>query len=291
MAVYERTYRGYDGPLTADRGRLAILPRYAYAQVFASRFFVAYFALCFLVPLACGATLWVLHNLETIGKKFGVEVESLGGFSLGGWHVVGFLFWQGVIFGFPLALVVGPTLVSSDMRDNGLALYLSRPFSRTEYILGKLSVLALLLSAITWVPGLLLLAMQGWLGGREWLAESWMLAPGLVLAALIWILILSLIALSISALVKMRTFARAALLGVFILSGGIATAINGMWNTQWGDLVNISALIRTAWSSVLGVNIGNDQIPAAAAWIALGALCVFCTALLYRRVRAYEVVR
>ena len=46
-----------------------------------------------------------------------------------------------------------------------LPLYLARPFCRTEYILGKIAVLVILLSAITWVPGLLLFLLQAYLGG------------------------------------------------------------------------------------------------------------------------------
>src|SRR5258707_13066390 len=52
--------------------------------------------------------------------------------------------------------VNGPPLVSRDLRNNALPLYLCRPFTRTEDVLGKMSVLLILLSAITWIPQLLL---------------------------------------------------------------------------------------------------------------------------------------
>jgi hypothetical protein len=52
-------------------------------------------------------------------------------------------------FAFFVALLVGPPLVSRDLRNNALPLYLCRPFSRTEYVLGKMSVLLILLSMIT----------------------------------------------------------------------------------------------------------------------------------------------
>ena len=42
-------------------------------------------------------------------------------------------------FAFFVALLVGPPLVSSDLRNNALPLYLCRPFSRTEYVMGKMS--------------------------------------------------------------------------------------------------------------------------------------------------------
>ena len=50
---------------------------------------------------------------------------------------------------FFIAAFAGPGLISPDLTNGALPLYLSRPFSRAEYTLGKFSVLALLISAIT----------------------------------------------------------------------------------------------------------------------------------------------
>jgi hypothetical protein len=64
-----------------------------------------------------------------------------------------------------LAAFVGPGQVSPDLANNALSLYLARPFSRVEYVLGKMSVLAILMSLMTWMPGLLLFGLQGYLEG------------------------------------------------------------------------------------------------------------------------------
>ena len=66
-----------------------------------------------------------------------------------------FQYWvvvqQGYL-GFFLAMLVGPPLVSRDLTNNALPLYLCRPFSRTEYVVGKMAVVMILLSAMTWIP-------------------------------------------------------------------------------------------------------------------------------------------
>ena len=41
MAVYKRSYRGYAGPLTPTWSRFAILPRYAYRDLFQSKIMTA----------------------------------------------------------------------------------------------------------------------------------------------------------------------------------------------------------------------------------------------------------
>ena len=51
-----------------------------------------------------------------------------------------------------LVLVVGPDLVSQDLRFNALPLYFSRPLRRIDYFLGKLGVIALFLAAVAVVP-------------------------------------------------------------------------------------------------------------------------------------------
>ena len=51
-----------------------------------------------------------------------------------------------------LVLVVGPNLVSRDLRFNALPLYFSRPLRRFDYFLGKLGVIGYFLAAIAIVP-------------------------------------------------------------------------------------------------------------------------------------------
>lgn len=72
-----------------------------------------------------------------------------------------FLTWE-LWFSMILVLVVGPNLISQDLRYNALPLYFSRPLRRIDYFLGKLGVivgiigLALIVpSAIAYVAGLL----------------------------------------------------------------------------------------------------------------------------------------
>ena len=87
---------------------------------------------------------------------------------------------------------VGPVLISGDLTNGALPLFLSRPFSRVDYVLGKLAVLGLLLSAVTWIPCLLLFSLQAGLARNGWIwSHLWMVVP-IILCSAIWILTLSL---------------------------------------------------------------------------------------------------
>src|SRR5947207_15986814 len=81
---------------------------------------------------------------------------------------------QGIL-GFFLAMLIGPQQVSRDLTNNGLPLYLCRPFSRTEYVVGKMSIVIILLSAITSAPGLILFFLESYLAVWSCLVRnSWM---------------------------------------------------------------------------------------------------------------------
>jgi ABC-2 type transport system permease protein len=53
-----------------------------------------------------------------------------------------------------LILLVGPNLISQDLRYNALPLYFSRPLRRFDYCLGKLGVIVALLAAVIVVPSI-----------------------------------------------------------------------------------------------------------------------------------------
>jgi ABC-2 type transport system permease protein len=58
-----------------------------------------------------------------------------------------------------LILLVGPELISQDLRFNALPLYLSRPLRRIDYLVGKLGVIATFLGMVIIVPSLLAYAL------------------------------------------------------------------------------------------------------------------------------------
>ncbi|HEY9421284.1 MAG TPA: hypothetical protein VIW92_07720, partial [Thermoanaerobaculia bacterium] len=193
---------------------------------------------------------------------------------------------------FLLTMGVGPALVAPDLRNNGLALYLSRPFSRAEYVLGKMSVLMILLSLITWIPGLLLFFFQSYLEGFGWLRENAAIGFNLFVGSWVWILVLSLVSLAISAWVKWKPVARVALLVVFYVFIGFAAALNEALDTWWGWLLSIWTAVQNVWASMFGLKMDTEMtMPLWSAWLTLAGCCLLCLWLLSRRIKAYEVVR
>jgi ABC-2 type transport system permease protein len=289
MAVYERSYRRYDGPLTTRRQRFLVVPRYALADVMRGRAFVMFYLLCFFPPFAGLIVIYLRHNLSAL-KVLGLPLERLrqalpidaGFFSQG-------LSLQAV-FAFLMVVAVAPALVAPDLRNNGLALYLSRPFSRAEYMLGKLAVLALLISTITWVPGILLFLLQGYLEGGGWFG-----AQARVLGALFagsWVLIIaySLLALAVSAWVKWKPVARIALVILFFVTNAFGHIMEMALGTWWSEMISFRQVIETVSAGLFGLP-PQTGMPVWAAWVSLVAGSLLCLALLARRVRAYEVVR
>lgn len=297
MAVYKKTYRRYEGPLTAPWQRLFIIPRYAFEDMRRRRVLNSFFNATLLVPLVFAFSIYVNQNLNFLKLLPGAPRESL--VEIGTTFFLTFLGLQSMA-GFFLTAFVGPGLISPDLANNALPLYLARPVTRREYIIGKLLVLVTLLSMMTWIPGLLLFLLQGSLAGDGWIWHNGRIAAGLFFGAWIWILVLSLLALAISARVKWKPAAGALLFGVFFVAAGFGSAVNGVLRTKWGHLLNVGNLIGSVWVWLFGTSgrgavffrvSQGEEIPIWCCWAALIGMCLFCLYLLARRIKGAEVVR
>ena len=305
MAVLERTYKRYEGRLTPEWSRFLIIPRHAYVDVFRSKLFTAFFALSFLYPLLCSILIYLHHNENILGIK-GLKLQQL--LPIDASFFKFYVVWQGIT-GFFLVMLVAPQQVARDLTNNGLPLYLCRPFSRSEYVVGKMSIVIIMLSAITWAPGLLLFLFQGYLEGWSWFAENIWMASAIFIGSLVWILVLALLSQTISAWVKWRVAARAALLGIFFIPTAFAEILNQAFETRWGHIVDLRALFANVWAGLFGLFVRQtgeiqevrhgviirevimNEPPLWASWLALFLICAFCLWLLSRKVKAYEVVK
>lgn len=287
MAVYDRRYRGYDGPLTRLDARWRVLPRYAWGGVFRSRMFAAFFALCFVGPIAAALWIYLHHNLKAL------SVLGLDGLDLAPVDARFFAALMGVqcfALGGILALLVGPGLVSPDLANGALPLYLSRPLSRTGYAVGKMATLAALISLITWVPGSILFALQAWLEGWGWLAGNAYVLGAVVLGSMVWIVTISLLALAASAFARRKVIAQTFLLGVIIFGGVAGDAVNAIFNTRVGFVFNLPEVMHAVWEGLFQVELAA-KLSAPLAWSALVMVCGLSVAVLSRKLRAFEVAK
>ncbi|HEX8130958.1 MAG TPA: ABC transporter permease subunit [Pyrinomonadaceae bacterium] len=304
MAVYEHGYKPYAGILTPEWSRFLILPRHAYRDTFRSKFFIAFFAVCFIYPLVAAILIYLHHNVNAL-SMMKLDIRELVPINASFFHA--FITTQ-CSLGFFLTVLIGPPLISRDLANNALPLYLSRPFTRKEYVIGKMCVLLILISLITWVPGLLLFLLQSYLEGAGWLGQNLRLAGAIFLSSLVWIVVLAIVSLAVSAWLRWRVVASGALLGIFFIPSAFGEIINELFRTRIGHLISIGAIMNSLWRGLFGlfqresgyirgtsngrpIDMTFYEPPLWSSWLMLAIFCGFFVLLLMRKVRAYEVVK
>ncbi len=286
MAVYKRDYKPYEEGRTPGWSRFLVLPRYIFQDVFGSRIITIFFIVSFMPFLGAMVLVYLRYNVKAL-EIFELPVQQL--------LAIDSTFFLYLLnaqcgFGLILAVLVGPGLVSMDLVNNALPMYFCRPFSRTEYVLGKMSVLAVLLSAITWIPLTVLLAFQTSLEGFGWLVDNVRILFGVFVGAWVWILLMCFLSLAIPAWVRWRPVAGAMLFGVFLVLAGFGEAVNQIVDTRKGTLLNLEAVVDSINGWLVQVN-SWSSVPVGQAWLSLGVTLALCLLVLNRKLKAYEIVR
>ena len=309
MAVYEHLYGAYEGAEQSQWARFFVIPRYALRDVLKSKLLLTIFIICFLYPLIAAILVYLRHNANAVAL-LQINITELLPIDASFFRT--YVEVQGA-FAFILTVLVAPSLISRDLSNNALPLYLSRPLSRTEYVLGKVTVIAVLLSLMTWIPGLLIFFFQASLAGPAWLWSNLWMIGAIFLSSAAWIILLSLIALAISSLVKWRVVASGAMLGLFFIPGVLGQIINELFLTRSGQLISLWANTNSIWMGLFGLfereagrvqgtvtnPIYNKQFfdvvllepPLWASWLVVVIACGICIFILSRKIRAYEVVK
>ncbi|HET9836603.1 MAG TPA: ABC transporter permease subunit [Candidatus Angelobacter sp.] len=294
MAVYKRTYKAYRGPLTPAWSRFTVLSRYGLKNLFDSRPFTAFTVLCFVPFMGWLIATYVVHS-TTAQLAFGIR---LGAGVVGNMWFLGFLVTEAWM-GFILAAWGGPGMITKDFANHSVQLYLSRPLSRVEYLFGKASVLFVLLSCISWVPGLILFFVQAGLEGHGWIWDNLWLAGAIFLSCLIGIAMVSLLSMAVAVWVKWRIAATALMFAVFFLFPALGAVISLILRTRWGHLLNFPVMIMIIWGHLFRITPARPDVtqpgffivPVWAAWASALSVCAICFWLLHRKLKAREVER
>jgi ABC-type transport system involved in multi-copper enzyme maturation permease subunit len=290
MAVYKRSYTAYAGQVTSPLTRVLVLARYAFAEAWASKITVGLFIFCLLPCVISLFGIYLANNplaRALIGGSGSRMIAIDAGFFL---KILQGQCWLALV----LASWIAPRLISFDLADNALPILLSHPISRIGYLTGKFIALFTCLSAVTWVPCLLLFVYQGYAAPQAWFADNLRIAAGLLSGAVIWICFLSVLGLALSSWVKWRVVATGIIFAAVFVPAGVGAIVSAVLRTKWGLLLNVPFMMSSLWQRLLGAPEGFNarfSLPTGAIAAMLVLACILCLGMLDKRIRAREVVR
>src|SRR5262245_1511695 len=278
MPIHDQSYRRYAG-MKAVAGRSWLVIAWAGIRTFLRKRSFMGLLLFALAPFIVRAVqLWISSNYPQ-ASILAPSAETFRQF-----------LEQQNFFVFVITVYVGAGLIANDRRANALQIYLSKPLMRSEYILGKLSVLFVFLVLVTLVPALLLLVLKVMFDGSfTFLRNNLFLIPAIVVGALIQVLLASFTMLALSSLSKSARYVGILYVGITFFTGaiyGVLYAITGSSRVSW---ISIGANVEQVVDVVFRLK-PRYATPWEVSLLVIIGLVVVSISVLERRVRGVEVV-
>jgi ABC-type transport system involved in multi-copper enzyme maturation permease subunit len=194
------------------------------------------------------------------------------------------------IFVFFITVYVGAGLIANDRRANALQIYLSKPLTRAEYVLGKMAILVTFLLMVTWLPAILLLLVQvSFAGSLAFLKSNLYLFPAITVLSFVEAAMVSAAMLALSSLSNNSRFVGILYAGLIFFSDalfGVLRAVTGESRLSWVSFGNNLAQIGDA---IFRVPL-RYSTPWPVSLLMVIALVVTSALILERRVRGVEVI-
>jgi ABC-2 type transport system permease protein len=280
VPIYEQTYRRYEARAPLRQARFWPITREALRLVLLKRAFLGLLAISCLPFVVRVIQVYVVTRFPEAGRVLPVDGRLFGDFLN-----------QQVGFALLLTIFGGAGLVANDLRTGAIVMYLSRPLTRRDYVLGKLGVTLLLNLAVTLGPGLVLYAVTLALAPEQFARwELAWIAPAIVVQAVVISLCLSLLGLAIS---SMTRSARLSGLAFFAFVAGLQVVrqvLDHGFGRPEAALLSVVENLRNLARALFGLTDAASAMPWPASALVLVFLAVGCLLVLRRRVRAVEIV-
>lgn len=278
-AIHDQTYRHWEGTLRTSQARWWTIAWAGTKLVIRRKIFL----LLVLGPptihfLVRAAQIYAFHQLRImplgpIGPQFFHQFLMGQSFFL-------------VIF----CIFVGSGLIAHDLRDRALQFYLSKPVTRLDYVLGKLTIVLLFLAFVTLIPGLLLFILELSFGDAgEFLRNHYWLLGSIIGFSLMLTLPLGLMILALSSLTHNGRYAAIGFAAIGMFSPVLAEMLRATFRSAEFMVVSIWANIEQLGALLFDVS-GRHQYHWG--W-ALLTLCLWMAAsifVLHHRIQGVEVV-
>lgn len=232
---------------------------------------------------------WLPFIVRAVQAYFSTTFQQVSMLALTAESYRSFLEQQNA-FVFFVTVFVGAGLIANDRRANALQIYLSKPLTRGEYILGKFVILFTFLLLVTFFPAMLLLLLQGLFAGSfDFVRQNLHLIPAITLYSLVQVIVASLSMLALSAMSNSSRFVAIMYAGIVLFSDAMFAALRGILGASSMSWISVPATLAQVGDFIFRLKLRYDT-PVAVSFIVLLALVAVSVSVLERKVRGVEVV-
>jgi ABC-2 type transport system permease protein len=278
MPIHDQGYRRYGGRREPSGRTWAVIARSGVMNMVRRRLFLALLLLAWLPFVVYAVQLYLAANFPQASMLAATPKTFRDFFE-----------WQ-TVFVFFVTIYVGAGLIANDRRANALQIYLSKPLTRAEYIVGKLAVLLVFLVGVTWLPAMLLLLLQIMFAGNlTFVRNNLFLFPAITLFAVIQVLTAAFAMLALSSMSRSSRFVGIMYAGLIFFTAAMYNALRAITGSSafaWLSPTNCLDIIANA---IFRTPSGRS-VPVWIAFAAIFGLIVASIAILERRVRGVEIV-
>ena len=278
MPIHDQGYRRYGGSRAAIGSAWQVITKAGVWSVISKRQFIALMLFAWSPFVVRAVQIYVASNFQQasfLAPKGETFREFLD---------------QQSAFVFFVTIYVGAGLIANDRRANALQLYLSKPLTRAEYIAGKLAILFLFLTLVTWAPAMCLLLTQTLFAGSfTFVRNNLYLLPAITLFSLAQVLVASTTMLALSSLSKSSRFVAVMYAGLFFFTTAVFQALRGITGRSTFAWLSPGAALEQLGDVIFRLRPRYD-LPPVIAVIAVVVLIVGSLWILDRKVRGVEIV-
>jgi ABC-2 type transport system permease protein len=280
MPIYEQTYRRYEARAPLRQVRFWPITREALRMILARRAFVILLLSCFIPFVVRVVQIYVFTRFPEVGRVLPVDGRLFGEFLN-----------QQIGFTVLLSIFGGAGLVANDLRTGAILVYLSRPLTRRDYVLGKLGVLLALNLSVTLLPGMLLYVIALALAPEQFARWSLLwIGPAVLVHSLLISTVVGLVALAVSALSRSARVAGLAFVGLWAGVEIVRGVLTQMADRREAEVLSFQQDLRVVGNALFGIVERTGSLSVVWPALTLAVVVVACLFVLRARVRAVEVV-
>jgi ABC-2 type transport system permease protein len=280
MPIYDQGYRPYEARGPLRQVRFWPITREALRMVLSKRAFLGLLAVSFVPFLISVIIIFSVVKFPDAGRVLPTGGQLFGNF----------LNTQ-VWFTLLLSIFGASGLIANDLRTGGILVYLSRPLTRRDYVLGKLGVPVALNLTVTLVAGLALYGIALSLAPDQYFKWDlvW-IGPAIVIQSIIVSVFVGLLVLAVSALSRSGRVAGLGFVGLVFGLAMVRLILQQGFGRSEAMLLSPLANMQSLGVTLFGMDDPNLAFHWAGPATVLLVVSLACLAILRVRVRAVEIV-